>query len=312
LRRKTWVAQCALVVRWVLDAHPLAEREKFWDLVARGAGGITATSFQASLGIDFATADAQLAAYLPTAVRKTLTLKPAKPIKPPTLALRDATDVELARLKGDWERLEVGFVKKSTPELADKYLEQARRTLRRPYDRDAREPRLLAALGLCECDAGDDHAARDFLESAARLGVLRPRAAYELARLRFAEAVASPEEADGRLSTAQVAKIFTPLFAVREQAPPLPEVYELIAHVWARSAYRPTRNHLAVLDEGVRLFPRRSELVYQTAALYAHNGLDAESADLVKLGLLIAPAGTDHDRFAQLEAQLAAAAPAAK
>ncbi len=312
LRRKIWVSQGALVVRWVLDAHPPEQREKLWDLVGLGAGAITAATFQASLGIDFATADAQLAAYLPTAVRKALTLKPAKPLKAPVLALRDATDVELARIKGDWERLEVGFVKKNTPELADKYLEQARRTLRRPYDRDVREPRLLAALGLCECDAGDDRAARDFLESAARVGALRPRAAYELARLRFAEAAASPDEADGKLSTSQVAKIFTPLFAVREQAPPLPEVYELIAHVWARSVYRPTRGHLAVLDEGVRLFPRRSELVYQTAALYAHNGLDAESADLVKLGLLVAPAGTDHDRFAQLAAQLAAAPPAAK
>jgi hypothetical protein len=257
-------------------------------------------------------ADAQLAAYLPTAVRKTLRLKPAQPIKPPVLALRDASDTELARIKGDWERLEVGFVKKSTPELADKYLEQARRTLRRPYDRDAREPRLLAALGLCECDAGDDFAAREFLESAARLGPLRPRAAYELARLRFAQASVNPEGEGGRLSIDQTARIFTPLFAVREQAPPLPEIYELIAQVWTHSAYRPTRNHLAVLDEGVRLFPRRSELVYQTAALYANNGLAAESAGFVRLGLVVAAEGADRDRFTQLEARLATPSSAAK
>jgi hypothetical protein len=221
--------------------------------------------------------------------------------------LRNASEGELARLKGDWERLEVGFVRKGTPDLVEKYLEQARRTLRHAYDRDVRDPRLLAAMGLCECDAGDDTAARGFLESAARLGPLRPRAGYELARLRFAAADASPEGKDGGLSVDQVSKIFTPLFAVREQAPPMPEVYELIAQVWGRSAFRPTRGHLDVLEDGVRLFPRRTVLIYRTAQLYADQGFKAEAVELVRLGLVVATEAAERDRFAQLEARLTAA-----
>lgn len=306
LSRKTWLAQGALVVRWALDGRTPEQREAFWEFVDRAAGGVTPEMFQRCFGIDFATADAQLAAYLPAAVRKTVTLRPAKPLKPPTLALRNASDADLARIKGDWERLEVGFVRRQFPELAGKYLEQARRTLRHAYDRDVRDPRLLAVLGLCECDAGDDQAAREFLEAAARLGPLRPRAGYELARLRLAEASAHPAREDGRLSATQVAEIFTPLFAARDQAPPIPEIYDLIAQVWSRAAFRPTRGHLDVLEDGVRLFPRRSALVYQAAALYADYGFAEEATKLAHLGRSVTVNADERERFAQLEARLAA------
>src|SRR5262249_46634448 len=158
------------------------------------------------------------------------------------------------------------YVRATAPELAGKYLEQARRTLRHAYDHDVRDPGLLAAMGLCEVDAGDDRAARDFLESAARLGPVRPRADYELARLRLVEAEADPGGRNARLGVEQVARIFTPLFAARAQEPQQPEVYELIAQVWSRAAFTPTRGHLDVLEDGVRLFPRRVSLVYRAAA----------------------------------------------
>lgn len=309
LRRKLWIAQAALFVRWALDGRTPAQSEAFWDLVDHASGGVTPEMFQLCFGIDFAAADAQLAAYLPKAVRKTVTLRPAKPLKPPAVALRNASEAELARIKGDWERLEVGLVRKQMPELADKYLEQARRTLRHAYDRDVRDPQLLAVLGLCECDAGDDQAARDFLEAAARLGPLRPRAGYELARLRFAEAGLHPEREGGRLSVTQMAAIFTPLFAARDQVPAIPEIYDLIAQVWARASVRPTRGHLDVLEDGVRLFPRRSALVYQAAVLYADYGFAEEAAKLAHIGQLGAVNAGERERFSQLETRLATAAP---
>ena len=311
-RRKLWIAQGTLFLRWALDGRTPAQREAFFEFVVHATTGVTPAAFQRCFGVDFAAADVQLAAYLPTAVRKTVTLRPAHPLVPPPIELRDASEVDIARIKGDWERLEVGFVRAHTPELTDKYLEQARRTLHRAYDRDGRDPRLLAALGLCECDAGDDAAAREFLEAAARLGPLRPRAGYELARLRLAAAAAKPEGAGDRLSVDQVKSVFTPLFAVREAAPPLPEVYELIAKVWACSAVPPTRGHLAVLDEGVRLFPRHSSLVYQTAALFADNGFPAEGAEYVRLGVLFTADAAERERFTSLKARLDAATVPAK
>ena len=306
--RDLWRAQAALFVRWALDGKTPAQRAAFFDFVAHASDvPVTDEVFQRGFGVDFATADAQLAAYRSVAIRKSMTLRPEHSIKIPKLALRNATDTEIARLKGDWERLEVGFVKKRSPELAPKYLEQARRTLLRAYDRGERDAPLLANLGLCECDAGDDVRAREFLEAAARRGPIRPRANYELGRLRFAELDAAPEGAGGKFTTTQLTQILTPLFAARAQPPALPEVYELIARVWSRSAFAPTRGHLAVLEEGVRLFPRRIELVYQLAALYAANGFPDDARSLISLGLHVASDDTERERFTQLQNKMIAA-----
>jgi hypothetical protein len=143
-------------------------------------------------------------------------------------------------------------------------------------------------MGLCEVDGGDDAAARELLEAAAALGPVRPRANQELARLRLAEFLARPAGAGGRIDTAQTARVLEALFAARGAAPPLAEVYELIADAWAASEASPTLRHLAVLDEGVRLFPRRVPLVRKAAGLYARHGHAEQAGALIALGLRVA------------------------
>jgi hypothetical protein len=275
-------------VRWGLDPRGgAARREAFWQFVALQAERVaTEDLFRACFGLDFTAAQTEIAAFLPQAVRRTTRYRPAKPGKPPAVVLRNATDTEIARIKGDWERLEVPFVRNLAPGLAEKYLEQARRTLRRAYDRDARDPRLLAVMGLCEADAGNDAEARELLEAAAAgASPLRPRANYELARLRFAAARAQPEGPDGLLGVGQTADLLRPLFAARAVAPPLPEVYDLIGEVWALCSAPPTRGHLAVLDEGIRLFPRRTPLLLRAAELNARHGFREQAALLAEIGL---------------------------
>lgn len=282
---KAWQAQAALFVRWGLEADGGAHRAALWKFAERTAlRPVTEEIFVECFGMDFAAAQAQLTAYLPVAVKKTATFRLRRELpKSAPLPLRNATDGEIARLKGDWERLEVPYVKKISPELAPKYLEQARRTFRRAYDRNERDSRLLAAMGLCEVDAGDDAAAREFLEAAVDLGPIRPRANYELARLRFAAARAQPAGASGQIDAAQVAEVFKPLFAARAGEPPLPEVYDLVAEVWAIAANKASRGHLAVLDEGIRLFPRRISLLLRTAEINLRHGYKAEAAVLATL-----------------------------
>lgn len=282
---KAWQAQAALFVRWGLEADGGAHRAALWKFTDLAAvRGVSEELFAACFGVDFAVAQTQLAAYLPVAVRKSATFRIARAAaKPAPLALRNATDSEIARLKGDWERLEVPYVKKISPALASKYLEQARRTFRRAYDRDSRDPGLLAAMGLCELDAGDEAAAREFLEAAAALGPIRARANCELGRLRLAAARVQPTGAAGQIGADQVAEILRPLFAARADRPPQAEVYETIAEVWAWAAPRATRGHLAVLDEGIRLFPRRSALVLRAAEVNLRHGFTTEAATLLAL-----------------------------
>ncbi|MEY2878819.1 MAG: hypothetical protein RLZZ15_1199 [Verrucomicrobiota bacterium] len=308
---RRWNAQSEFFLRWALDPNTPARRAALWKFVARAsATPATEAMFQECFGIDFATAHAQLAAFLPLAINKAATLAPPQKFKEPKLALGLAAPVDIARIKGDWERLEVPYVRARLPAVAPKYLEQARRTLRRAYDHGERDPRLLTVLGLCEIDAANDAGARGYLEAAIALTpALRPRAGYELARLRLAEARAEPAGADGRINTTQVAAVLTPLFAARQQVPPLPEVYALIAEAWAACDFRATRRHLGVLDEGAAFFPRHVELVYQTAAVNLRCGFAPEAAFYVDLGKKIAPDDATRARFAELAAKLPPAPP---
>lgn len=307
---KAWAAQAALFVRWGLEADDGAHRAALWKFVERSAlRGPGAELFAECFGFDFAAAQAKLSAYLPSAVRRPAVFRiPRDAPRPAPLALRPASDGEIARLKGDWERLEVPYVRKIEPRLAEKYLEQARRTLRRGHERGERDPRLLAVMGLCEADAGDDAAARGFLESAAMLGPLRPRANHELARLRLAAALAEPGGPGGLIDINQVAEVLRPLFAARADEPPLPEVYELIAEVWAVSATQATRGHLGVLDEGVRLFPRRAALVLRAAEVNLRHRYPADATALAEIAEKIVSDEAGRARLAALRKGLAAEA----
>ena len=301
---RVWAAQAELFIRWGLEGKGSPRREGFWKFIERSSVELPSEKLaQECLGLDFAGLSERVTAFLPTAVRKEMMLRPESAIKRPPLALRHATDGEIARIKGDWERLEINYVRQRYPDLAAKYIEQARRTLLRAYDRNDRDPRLLAVLGLCEVDAGNDAGARDYLESAARLGIVRPRVWLELARLRLAEHLAASADG-GKLSADQAADVLTPLFTARQQTPPLPEVYELIADVWAKCAVTPTHGHLAVLSEGVTLFPRSAALVQRAAALFLEHGHVKEASSFIALGLRIAPDDTARARFGELQTRL--------
>lgn len=298
---RVWAAQAELFYRWGLDAP---ERHAgFWKFVERvSRGAATEPLLVECFGADVAGVQAALVAFLPQAVRKSVTLRTeAKPLA--ALPLRNATDGEIARIRGDWERLEIAYVRARIPELAPKYVEQARRTLLRAYDRDDRDPRLLAILGLCEIEAGNDAGARDYLEAAAAIGVVRPRAWLELGRLRLAgyRAVNGP---GGKLSSTQAAEVLVAVFKARAQLPVLPEVYELIADVWLESAVPPNAGHLAVVVEGVNFFPRRGSLIHRAAMLYLGHGTAEEAVNLIDLGAAVAADDAERGRFAELRTRL--------
>ena len=110
--------------------------------------------------------------------------------------------------------------------------------------------------------------------------------------------------AEPRLTSDQASEVFRPLLATREQEPPLAEVYELMAEVWAVCAQAPTRAQLAVLEEGVRTFPHRTELVYRTAELNLRHGFTDTARWLVTLGLTLAPDAAARTRFEALQTRV--------
>jgi hypothetical protein len=197
------------------------------------------------------------------------------------------------------------WIKARYPQLTEKYLEQARYTFARAYDKGLRDPRLLAVMGLCEVDAGNDDGARRYLESALLGGgPLRPRASYELARLRYAEAKKKPGAQGDRLSAEQATDVLQPLASSRNASPALLETYALTAEVWSRSVPALTRQNLAFLDEGVTDFPRNVPLIYQAAWLNARQGFTTEAEALIVRGLNVGADPAFRARLEQLRSSL--------
>ena len=160
------------------------------------------------------------------------------------LQIRNATSLEIALIKGDFERLEAISVRMEQPKWADEYFAIARRTLRRRYERGERDPQLVAELGLCELDSGDPEQARPLLEAAVGAHVIRPRAYAALARLRYAEAVS---QSSRLLNKSQVSFILKPIAQAAGQSPPLPDATQLLDEVFSHSSLDPKSRSLSAL-----------------------------------------------------------------
>lgn len=334
--RTLWRFEAALFINWALNpsrhllpaadgSDPLDDPkfngpQALWKFLTHAsAGPVTEANFKECFGFGYAEAEGRLLRYLPlAAMTRTLPngmqggYQLALPTPPAPLAveLREATPAEVGRIKGRLDRLEIAYVRElyaAYPDLVAKYVTQARHTLRRAYDRGSRDPLLLAELGLCEIETGTDAAALPFLEAAVAAKIVRPRVYYELARIRYATIRA--KNAGEKLSPAEAGDVLQPLTTALRQAPALPEIYELIAEVWLRSAGGLSAAQLAVLDTGVRLFPHTSRLVVATAILHDLHGNRERARALVNQGLSSATAPADRDRLQRLQAALRSTEP---
>ncbi len=220
-------------------------------------------------------------------------------IPPKPLDLRDATQSEIGRIKGE------------TLVLAG-HDKLARAELIAPYQRGERDPDLLAALGLYDRTHEEPERGRKFLEAAFTGKTKRPDAGLELARVRYADAAAKPTGAGGAFSAAQTTAILAPLLAVRRSPPHLPALYDLVADTWVRSEAKPTRDDVMVMIDGAQLFPTRMKLVFVAANFAADvNELQAAHA-LADHGIKYTNDPAGKKRFADLKATLPPAPPSAE
>ena len=290
----TWAKQCYAFVHWGLYGDGGKHQRDFLTFITRlGKEPLTEALFKECFKQSYSDMGITIRGYVEFTSHKIAGLQTKKGEKlpePPPLQLREATEAEIGRLKGETLRL-AG------------HDQAARLAMIAPYIRGERDPQLLASLGLIERRLGDNVRAQKFLEAAAAAKAVRPRAYLELARLRYAAALAKPA-AEGKFDAAQTATVLTPLFTARTQPPPLQEVYELIGDAWTHCSLTPTAAHLGVLDEGVKMFPRDAQLVYADAALKAKAGLVAEAGTLINLGLRVAATGEMREKFEKLKAGL--------
>jgi hypothetical protein len=328
--RQLWFDQSALFVRWALDGADPARRAALarW-AAAEGPDRQSEAYFRTCFGLGWSDVRDRLSDYLPVAVRRPLSWRPsARPVVPP-IDLRAATSAEIRRIKGEWERREVAFVRDRHPEFLSHYIERARTTLTRAWEAGDRDPRLLASLGLLDAEIGDTAGARNFLGAAVEAHVVRPRVEAELARVRLADpwervgpAGGPDRRAMGGSGAAPQAKpflrpgdaagIIAPLLLARAELPPQLETYFLLSEVVRLSPGDPPPELRAALREGVRFFPDTRGLALAAAVWEARAGDRNAALRMLDLGLASEPVGAaDRERLLALRRRLGGGAASA-
>ena len=299
-----WGAQASLFFHWAY-ADP-ARRAALWRFVDRSSReAVTEDLIRECFGLSSHRLEEALLAYLPKAAKSPLTLVDATTIRIPEFRLTNATHVDAARIKGDMGRKEITYVKDLDPLSVVKYVDEVGAVLKSPVEDNERDPAQLAVLGLYDCDLGNNDEARPLLEEAAAARVARPAVYLQLAKIRYGQEVARAAAADGKLGPEQVAALLGLLREGRRYLPAQVGTYLLAADIWNQAAVPPSHENLALLAEGVALFPDNADLVTAAAALYVQNGLGQEAIALVDRALSCAePDSLARVRLLQYRGQL--------
>jgi len=305
-----WMAEAALFLRWGLYGanepmktgetytDPVKHRTAFEAFVERSrTEKVTETMFRECFGFGYAEAQAQIQHYFVYAARQEVIVpysmfpdwspEPNKS-KYNELTVRLATDEEIARILGDWERMQAFSLKTTKPDISDLFLRRAGKTLHKAYEAGDDDPSFLAVLGLYDVDVGLKEEARKLLTQATEAHVRRCSAYVSLAQLNLDAAIALFKPGDDRLSPAELASVLRPLFVARKIDKLASEGYQIIAQAWSLSSAAPKRQNLAVLDEGLSLYPFDLNLHLAAARCYANWKYLSEANSVIEHGLAVA------------------------
>jgi hypothetical protein len=298
LGNNRWAKQAYAFVHMCIYGRGKRYQEAFLKFVDRaGKGPVSEALFKECFGMTYRKMASELKGYIDFTDYKyeKFVTKGGRFPEPAPIVFRDATDAEVGRIKGE------------TLQLAG-HADTARIAFLAPYMRGERDPNLLASFGLLERSGQRDDKARKFLEAAVTGKTTRARAYAELARMRLEEALKNPAAPDGKLSQRQAVNVLEAAFDGRSHQPAMPDTYETIAEAWAWCVVSPKPQHLAVLDEGIRLFPNNSALAYKIAELKVKRGFAAEAVPLIEHGLKITKEPALKTRFEKLQIEAKAAA----
>jgi formylglycine-generating enzyme required for sulfatase activity len=140
-----------------------------------------------------------------------------------------------------------------------------------------RSPELLFTMGMILHEAGRTEQAAACLVAAARIGLGASAPFYYNARWLLHERLA----ARTRLPEPTARQILSLLNQARALPPARPDVYEALADLWENVDFAPSADDLAALEDGIRLYPDRTDLVERTAKLRRKFGYQAEADELI-------------------------------
>ena len=305
------------LVLWAWLAENGKYRDRFWDFYVRSASSADAGEalFRECMQLSYAEATEQMEAFyrkmpggkLNLSVKKLVPVLGGLPVEP----VRDATPAEVARITGELLRMattpdahNLQFQLESDRALlaaAGKIFERGLKQMESPAD-----PKLYAAAGIFLAQLGRDPAALPYLEAAAAgVGLVRPRAYLELARIRLAAALEQPGGAMQKLSAEQHREVLTLLERAYAQSKEQDRYYEAFMTLWENTELKPERTDLESLRELPNIFPQASVAMLRAAQLHARHGFDAEARALCASGLVFASEEDIWSALAELQRILA-------
>jgi hypothetical protein len=307
---------------------------------------VTERVFTECFGYGYAAMEVRLESFLKVVLAQPTSVSLEMPYSFPEAEMKPATADQIGRILGDWLRMQGENLRGKDPEMSAEFLRSSGRMLERAYREDNGLPPdaspmpqrerpanpsqnavsgsvvvmkpfvvtathihdqgLLAVYGMYERDAGNDDKAREFLEAAVKAGVVRPRAYFALATLRYAEAAAKPLGAKGRLSAEQAALILEPLQGALG-SPPASDAYGLFVQTLERCESHVGNREIEKLVEGVALFPRYTALAYHSALVCAQSGFIARANAMTDSGLEFATDKSSRHDFERLRSILGTA-----
>ncbi|OHE89471.1 MAG: hypothetical protein A3G75_04905 [Verrucomicrobia bacterium RIFCSPLOWO2_12_FULL_64_8] len=247
-----WHHQITLFTHWGLFGAEEGRCRQFDRYVRRASEEpMTESLFRECFGIGYEEMRQVLRSYLGSRAFSSvnLTAERHKHLAAlPRLAPRDATPGQVGRIKAE-------------ARIMSGYNGEAHRELLATHRRDPDDPELLGSLGISEMSvAGRADAALPMLERAAAAGSQRPLVHLQLSRARH-PALLAQAGPDGHYTCAQVAPVLEPLLAAYALRPVSAQLYQFLAVLYAGLSDPLTDNELAILEEGVRAFPRDRALL---------------------------------------------------
>lgn len=280
-----WAKQCYAFVHWGIYGELGKNQKNFLTFLLRlNKEPLTEAMFKECFGKSYEEMLLVLRSHIDWTRSKVAGLQAAKGEKlplPPVVEVREATEAEIGRIRGD-VLLALG---QPVP---------ARQAMIAAYMRGERDPELLAALGVWESRHGDSGKARRFLELAIKNGTRRPHAYLEMV------AWQRKDISTARLTVSQAAPLFALAYKALGHPPRLAASYRTIAELWKDCEVAAPNPHLEVMLEGVRMFPRDVELLFQVAVQCRRSGRVDEARALAVRGLSLAADEATRTRFQTL------------
>lgn len=246
--------------------------------------------FQECFGMGYRKMGTHLRSYIDMTAHelKQYKAKKGRGLQPvPPVALREATQAEIGRIKGQALLLAGAN-------------QQARSAMITPYMRGEKDADLLAALGEIEELDGKAERAAKFFDAAVAGKTRDPHAYLAVARSRYTAASVSPAGSDGRFSSEQTAGIVNLLMTANTLHPALLATSELLVDTFARSSVDPTQEQVTLLIRAAVRHPGQLKLVYAAAAFSLQANLAAEARSLIDHGLKYAPDAATRANFEAL------------